>query len=263
MATGRQPAERRLESVERLLRLLDAFLEIEGDAGTNELARASGVNASTVSRLLGTLCAHGYAERVPASGRYRLGGRFLRLAQHVLAQLDLRTLARPHLAALEASTGETATLSVPGQPDAVTVDFVTGRGSVVSVARIGRPSVAHATAAGKVMLAFGPGELPREPLAAFTPRTLTNAAALAEEVERVRRQGHARAVAEREPDLSAIAAPVFDARGELAGILGLQGPSSRLDGAALEAALPLLVDHAAQLSRALGFERPGDALSSR
>jgi len=52
--TGR-PAERRLAAVERALRVLDAFLQVRGDAGTTELARITGINPSTVSRTLSTL----------------------------------------------------------------------------------------------------------------------------------------------------------------------------------------------------------------
>src|SRR5436305_2769850 len=121
--TGR-PAERRLEAVERAMKVLDAFLEMPGEAGTNEIARRTGINASTVSRLLSTLVGGGYVEHVPSSGRYRLGPHLLRLANHMMASLDLRSLARPHLLALERGTGETATLSIAGEEAAVTVDFV-------------------------------------------------------------------------------------------------------------------------------------------
>ena len=73
----------------------------------------------------------------------------------MLAGLDLRGIARRHLVELGEETGETVTLSIPGERDAVTVDFVPSRASVASVARVGRPSIAHATATGKVGLAFG------------------------------------------------------------------------------------------------------------
>jgi IclR family acetate operon transcriptional repressor len=248
--TGR-PAERRLAAVERALRILDAFMQVPGDAGTSELARLSGVNASSVSRTLSTMVDAGYVVHVPATGRYQLGPHVLALAAHAAAALDVGRLARPHLAALEQSTGETATLSVPGDPDAVTVDFVASRSSVASVARVGRPSIAHATATGKVMLAFagGPGERPME---RFTERTITDAAALAREVEAVRRQGWARAEGEREPDLNALAAPVVGPRGELQAILGVQGPSARFDRGAQDAAVAPLVEHAQALSAELG-----------
>ena len=70
----------------------------------------------------------------------------------MLGRLDLRTLARLHLQALVRETGETATLSAPGEHDAITVDFAHSSSVVQSVAQLGRPSVGHATAAGKVTI---------------------------------------------------------------------------------------------------------------
>jgi IclR family acetate operon transcriptional repressor len=253
--TGR-PAERRLAAVERALRVLDAFLQVRGDAGTSELARLTGINASTVSRTLSTLVDAGYVEHVADTGRYRLGTHLLALANHVLARLDLRVLARVHLESLEERLGETATLSMPYDPDAITVDFVASRASVSSVARVGRPSVAHATATGKVMLAFGDVPARSGRLERFTERTIVDVAALRSEVEAVRVSGWARAAGEREEHLNAIAAPVFGARGELAAILGVQGPDTRFDEPAQNAAAPGLVAHAVALSRELGYHEP-------
>jgi DNA-binding IclR family transcriptional regulator len=224
-----------------------------GEMGTNELARRTRLSPSTVSRTLATLAAGGLVAHVPESGRYRLGLRLLQLGHAALAGLDLRTVARPHLTALVGATGETATISAPGDPDAVTVDFVQSPASVQSVAQLGRPSVAHATAAGKVVLAFGRVTLPAGPLQAFTRRTLTDPDALARDVARVRRRGWARAVREREEDLSALAAPVFGPSGELAGVLGLQGPASRLDREAMRVALGPLLERAEAVSHALGW----------
>jgi DNA-binding IclR family transcriptional regulator len=250
--TGR-PAERRLAAVERSLRILDAFMELRGDAGTTELARLTGINASTVSRTLSTLVDAGYVEHVPDTGRYRLGTHLLALANHVLARLDLRVLARVHLESLEADLGETATLSIPSEPAAITVDFVPSRASVASIARIGRASIAHATATGKVMIAWGAERPPRGRLERFTDRTIVDHAKLREEVEEVRGRGWARAEGEREEHLNAIAAPVFGSRGELAAILGIQGPDTRFVRAAQDAAAPVLVASAVALSRELGY----------
>jgi IclR family acetate operon transcriptional repressor len=249
----RQPSAARIESAQRAVTILDALAE-GGELGTNELARRLGVAPSTVSRQLGTLTASGLVEHVAANGRYRLGIRVVRLANSVLARLDVRTVARPYLEELVHLTGETANLSVAGEEDAVTVDFVPGAHSVQHVTQLGRPSVPHATSAGKVMLAFTDRPLPKPPLHAFTRRTITDAAKLAREVERVRRQGYAEAIEEREEGLSAIAAPVFGSAGELAGIVALQGPTTRFGRAELRAALPALLQRAAVISASLGFE---------
>jgi DNA-binding IclR family transcriptional regulator len=161
--------------------------------------------------------------------------------------------SRPHLEELVRVTGETANLSVPGEQDAVTVDFVPSAHYVQHVTQLGRPSVGHATSAGKVMLAFSERPLPRPPLRAFTPRTITDPEALASEIERVRRRGYAEAVEEREIGLSAIAAPVFGSTGELAAIVALQGPTARFGRAELRRALPHLHEQTELISTSLGF----------
>jgi DNA-binding IclR family transcriptional regulator len=250
--TTRQPSSARIASANRAVAILDALAE-GGELGTNELARRAGLTPSTVSRQLGTLVAAGLVEHVPSTGRYRLGIRIVRLANAVLARLDVRAVARPHLEELVRATGETATLSVPGEEDAVTVDFVPSAHYVQHVTQLGRPSIGHATAAGKIMLAFSDRPLPQPPLRAFTPRTITDPGVLARDVERVRRRGYAEAIEEREPGLAAIAAPVFESTGELAAIVALQGPTARFGRAELKAALPLLLERAAAISAGLGW----------
>jgi len=253
--TGK-PAHRHVASVARAIEVLDT-LAARGELGTNELARRTGINASTVSRLLSTLAAAGLVERVSSTGRYRLGIRLLHLGSAVLERLDPRAIARPHLEALVQETDETATLSMPADRTAVTVDFVQSPSSVQSVAQIGRPSVAHATATGKVMLAFGRGPLPPGPLTAYTPRTITDRRVLAREVAQVRRRGWAQTVGEREQDLNAIAVPVWDDQGHLAAILGLQGPAPRFGARAMRSALAAVREHADAISAALGSQRQG------
>jgi DNA-binding IclR family transcriptional regulator len=250
----RQPSSRRIGAAARAIAVLDTLAE-SGELGTNEIARRTGMTPSTVSRQLGTLAASGLVERVPVSGRYRLGLRIVHLANALLARLDVRSVARPHLEELVRRTGETATLSVPGEEDAVTIDFVAGAHQVQPISRLGRPSVAHATSAGKVMLAFSGRSLPAGPLRPFTPRTITDPKALAREIERVRDRGYAQAIGEREPGLSAIAAPIRSSRGELEAIVALQGPSARFDGKAIEAALPALLEISDAVSRELGWRQ--------
>lgn len=219
--------------------VLDLLADAPADLGSNEIARRAGMNPSTASRLLATLAHSGLVRRDPDSGRFRLGPRLIALGTAALGRLDIRELARQHLRALVERTGETATLSVPERRAPVTVDYVESSASVLSVARIGRPSVPHATASGKVFLAHGgrAGARPDGALEAYTDRTITDPDELEREVARTARRGWAEAVGERDPELNALAVPVLDARGELEAILGLQGPAGRFDRAAMTSAL--------------------------
>ena len=253
MARTGQPSRERVAASQRAFAILD-LLAVEGPLGTNEIARRLGTTASTVSRQLGTLVDAGYAEHDVETGRYRPGIRLVHVANLVLMKLDVRTVARPQLEALVDETGEAATLSVAGELDAITIDFVPARHHVQGVAQLGRPSVAHATAAGKVALAFT-GRTPEPPLQAYTQRTITAPDALAAELTRVRRRGYAEAYEEREPGLNAIAAPVFGGDGGLAGIVALQGPLPRFGREPARRALPALIGRAGAVSRALGSTR--------
>lgn len=248
-----QPAHRHVAAVTRALAVLDALAEDDAELGTNELARRTGINPSTVSRLLATLANAGLVEHVAGTGRYRLGLRLVQLGNLVLERRDLRTIARPQLRALVAITDETATLSVPGERNAVTIDFVQSPSSVQSVAQVGRPSVGHATATGKVMLAFAGRETPQS-VEPYTSRTITDRAALAEELDRVRARGWAQSVGEREEDLNAIAAPVWDSHGNLVAIVGVQGPSTRFTAKTMRAAVEPLREHSSTISSALGWQ---------
>ena len=225
MARTGQPSRERVASTQRSLEILNVLAEL-GPLGTNEIARRLGTTPSTVSRQLGTLAAARLVEHVAESGRYRLGIRLVELGNAVLARLDVRAIARPHLESLVAAVGETATLSVPGDPDAVTVDFVAAEHYVRGVAQLGRPSIAHATAAGKVMLAFGERKPPAS-LRTYTERTIVDQNELAAGLEKIRARGWGAAYEERELGLNAIAAPVFSDGGSLAAILALQGPVAR------------------------------------
>jgi IclR family acetate operon transcriptional repressor len=252
MAKTGQPSTARVASAQRSLAILDVLAD-EPTLGTNELARRLGTSASTTSRQLATLVEAGLVEHVPATGRYRLGIRIVALATSVLARLDVRAIAHPHLEALATELGETATLSVPADPDAITVDVVRSPRYIADGSRLGRPSIAHASAAGKVMLAFD-GRRPPQELQAYTPRTITDQRELEAEIERVRNRGWADAFEEREIGLNAIAAPVWSSDGALAGIIALQGPIPRFGKAAARAALPVLRDRAGAISSELGSE---------
>lgn len=248
MARTGQPATRQVAAVQRAIAIIDELARARTELGTNEIARRTGINVSTISRILATLTAGGLVDHITTTGRYRLGVGLVRLANSV--GLDIRSLVRPHLEELGDRIGETATLSVPGEHEAFTLDFVQSPLTVRSVAEVGRTSVAHATAVGKVFLAHG-GTLRGGTLKAFTERTIVDRAVLDVEIARTRETGWAQALGEREEDLNAVAAPILDRSGKLVAILGVQGPAVRFSPRAMRAAVELLTDKAALISSAL------------
>ena len=250
MARTGQPATRQVAAVQRAIAILGVLADARGELGTNEIARRTGINVSTISRILATLVSGGLVEHVAATGRYRLGVGVIRLANAAGERLDVRSLARPHLEDIASRTQETATLSVPGGHEAITLDYVQSPLSVRSVAEVGRASAAHATAVGKVFLAHG-GTVPAGALHAYTERTIVDHDVLRAEVAGVRERGWGQASGEREEDLNAVAVPVLDPAGKLAAILGIQGPAVRFSPRVMRTAVELLMEGAGQISATL------------
>jgi DNA-binding IclR family transcriptional regulator len=129
---------------------------------------------------------------------------------------------------LSRQTGETVNLAVAAGPDILNVAEVPSTYILNSSGGwIGRRTRPHAVANGKVLLAYRVVPPPRS-LERYTDRTITSLAVLEEELAEVRSIGYAKAVAELEDGLIAVAAPVFDATGACVAALSVSGPEYRM-----------------------------------
>ena len=206
-----------VQSVDRALTILE-MLAREGEAGVTEIAADLGVHKSTAFRLLATLESHRLVEQDGDRGRYRLGVGNLRLAGATTARLDLVTEARPVCRQLAADTGETVNITVRSETSALYLDQVAGSSALQSHNWVGQHIPLHATSNGKVLLSelsdadrkSALRELPR-----FTDKTVTKRAELKDELEQVREAGYAVAVDELETGLTAAAAPIRNAHGDV------------------------------------------------
>ena len=246
--------ESSVRSVERAIAILDLLAHGGWRTGA-DVARELRVHRSTALRLLGTLERHALVERDQRTARYRLGRRLAQLASVVTGELDLRYVARPVCEQLATAAGETATLDVLIGDVIVPIEQATASTSVMSVNWLGRRTPVHCTASGKAIAAFAAEpvriRLLELPLDRVTPHTITDRAELEAQLDDIRQSGIAHTHEELEVGLDALAAPVFDADGEVVAALDVSGPSHRLrDRPGLDR---LTRDGAADLSRRLGY----------
>jgi IclR family transcriptional regulator, acetate operon repressor len=239
-----------VQSADRALAILVAFSTARRELGVTELAAELGMHKSTVSRLLAVLQARGLVRR--DGDRFSPGPELARLGALAATSLAASQVAREPLQRLADATGETVNLAVRQGDQALNVHQVQTAHFVGMTDWTGRGAPLHATANGKVLLAFGEGGPARE-LVRLTPRTITDPAALRAELEGVRRLGYATAVEELEIGLHAAAAPVFDSLGACIAAVSLSGPSYRL--ADLDAAGTACAATADEISSELGFRR--------
>jgi len=239
-----------LQTADRALQVLQQF-RTPGEALTvTEIARRLGIHRSSASRLVSTLGARGFLERMAVGDLVRLGPEVARLARVTFASRELAALAQPVMDRLAADTGETVTLAVVAGDDALTVAQADGSYLVSSGKWVGLRTPLHCTADGKVLLACD-AALPVRALERCTDRTTIDADALARELDAVRKRGFAISEGEFERGLVGLAAPVWE-DGRCIAALCISGPQYRLDRAAASALAPGCIKCAGELERSLG-----------
>ena len=227
------------------------------ELGVTEASKRLGLHKSTVSRLLGTLERGGFVEQVSETRRYRLGLQLASLAGLAVTQLDLSSAARPYLVNLAEQSEETATLSVLDGDEAVNIDQVPGPHPVKDLGWIGRRLPLHASAGGKPLLASLPAEQLerwlRQPLPAYTERTVVSPEDLRRELQEMLARGYVIVSEEYEPGLTAVGSPVYDYRQEIVASITISGPTFRLRLECLETAARLTKETAEHISARLGY----------
>jgi len=244
-----------VQSVDRAITVLE-ILARAGEAGVTDIATELGVHKSTAFRLVAALENRGLVEQNSERGKYCLGVGILRLAGATTARLDLVQESRQIARQLATETGETVNLAVLSDGAALYVDQVAGSSALQSHNWVGQRIPLHATSNGKVLLSgVSDGEVLAiaGKLPSFTPSTITSGKRLRAVVAGVRRLGYAVAVDELEIGLTAVAAPIRNASGDVRASMSVSGPTFRLDRARVEEVLPVLTAAALQVSERLGW----------
>jgi len=244
-----------VQSVDRALTILGILARL-GEAGVTEIAGELGVHKSTAFRLVATLESHGMVEQNEDRGKYRLGVGVLRLAGATTARLDVVQEARPICRKLAADSGETVNIAVLSDRSALYLDQVAGQSALQSHNWVGQHIPLHATSNGKVLLSGLSADeidkrLPRLP--SYTAETVTTKARLRRDLATVSEQGYAVAVDELEVGLTAIAAPIRNAHGDVIASISVSGPTFRLGERRVKELIPLVQDAADEVSTRLGY----------
>jgi len=241
------------------LAILGLFDAENRDWTLDEIAERAGLPRMTAYRMIRTLESTGYLVRDPVTSRYHLGPALLATMYISETYLELVTIARPYLHELAAQTGESATLAVEVDGVAVSVDTAdTARPFKREVAQ-GRIIGDTANATGKIFAAFK-SEAERAEIVArahpqMTIHTITHPLELAAALERVRREGVAFDIEERNIGTCAVAAPVRDQLGTVIASVALIAPTGRFAHNERPRLAEAVKTVAASLSAFLGYSR--------
>ena len=221
-----------LSSVANAILLLKAFSDEQSEMGISALADRLGLAKSTVHRLASTLVEAGMLEQNSYTGQYRLVLAVYELGSLVRRKIDISFEAKPWLMTLREQTGETVDLSILDHDGVVCVNFLESQKVNRIRSGIGLRKPAHCTAEGKALIAFrAPQDIERIIAAGLerrTPRTITEPAALRDELAKVRARGYAIDDEQYELGVRGIAAPITDDTGSSVAAVGVTCPTQRL-----------------------------------
>lgn len=245
------------QSLERGLDVLEMIEGEDGTMGVRAIARRLELSPTIVQRLINSLAARGYIEKDRERGNYRLGHRSLALSASGEHDFDYIVTARTELERLAREHYLNGFVSVLRDGRAIYLLAVQADGPIAIRVTPGSEMPLHSTAAGKILLAALPdGEarklLGSRRMAAITPHTITDPAALLVSLVKVRTNGYATVIEENIPGVLSVGAPVRDRTGSVVAALSVAFPKYVDSGLTLATVTPLVTGAAQRISRTLG-----------
>lgn len=220
-------------SVAKALDMLDLLGQAEAGLRLKDIAERLDLPESTAHRLLASLAARDFVRQQEDHGTYTLGWQIAVLARALGSEARLAQEMRPYLEELTRRLGQTINLGVLGNDAVVYLDCQIPSQSMALYTAPGATIPVHASAMGKVLLAWMPAEerealLARLPLAPITPHTLASRDALRDVLAGIRDRGFAFDLGEFKPDVSCLAAPVLNDRGRAVAAVSMTAPATSL-----------------------------------
>lgn len=241
-------------TVLKAFELLDLFAE-RPLLGAGEAARLLGVPRATTHRMLVTLRTAGVLES-NEYGQYLLGLRLFELGSFAPLRRRLHDVSAAPLERLAAEIGLPALLSVRDGKDLLCLEKVDHRRSSVP-GRVGQRGPLHATAAGKVLLAYAPRtvveQVVAEPPARFTPYTVVDPDRLLAELDTVRERGLAWEHDEHCLGVSSLATGLWNRAGQIVAAISISAGTLPDQRRCRSVERPLLAT-SSQIQRRLGWQ---------
>ncbi|WP_257350517.1 IclR family transcriptional regulator [Pseudalkalibacillus decolorationis] len=249
-------------SLVRGLEILKMFNEDKPTLSLVEIANNLGVSRTTPFRLLYTLQTMGYLRQDESTKRYELSPKVLELGFTYLNTMQLPEIARPYLEELRDQTGASVHIGILDGREVAYIARIPGKGVTTINVTIGSRLPAHATAMGKILLAYQSKENLKKilfgtELQPFTEQTKTQIMELKQELNSIRQKEYSISNEEFESGIRSIAAPIFNNKGSVIASVNVVAPVTTLDDKfSEEVVLPALCKTANQLSAFSGYRLP-------
>ncbi|WP_424987429.1 IclR family transcriptional regulator [Microbulbifer sp. S227A] len=230
MTTGEQRKPKVDSTLSKGLSILETLSASPEGKGVTDLSRELGLTKSNTFRLLQTLTTLGYVQHLPDK-TYSATLKAWRVGRARVENLKLRDIAASELAFLSRETGETVYLAVRENLSVVYIDKVDSQKPIRSWNAIGGTAPLYCVGTGKAMLAADFDTLRDQigtGMIAYTDRTITDLAALEQDVQATLRRGYALDTGEFRDRILSFGAAITLPGGEPVGALGISLPDINL-----------------------------------
>ncbi|MFC4556793.1 IclR family transcriptional regulator [Virgibacillus kekensis] len=252
------------QSVMKALKLLNYFTVETPELTLREIARMAEIPKPTAYRLLSALVDNDFLYKTKDTehdSKYRLGLKLLELGQIVADQLEVRTIALPHMEKLAREINEVIHLVIANHNEATYIEKVDSSRALRLYTRVGKSSPLYIGSGPKMLLAHMPKERQKEVLGEKELYSLgdnepIDKQQLIKQLETIRQEGYAYSVGEQDADTTGISYPIYDHRNQIAAALAVSGLSSHFEGENLEILKASTMKTSETISRKLGYRGP-------
>jgi len=246
-----------ISAVVTTLTIIETMADFGEPIGVSDLAKRVGANTPRTYRHLRTLVDCEYVMQDAETDKYFLSLKLFHLGQSIAANTSFVNEARKIMPALRQQTGQTVSIGQVEKNGVRILEILRHRSDIEIATPPGTLFDFHSSAQGKIAMAFGPASLLNKivgkKLTQHTKHTRTDPESLRFEVAKVTRKGWAVAPQEALMGVNALAAPVFDAAGELAGTITIVGSIQHLPATPPPDVVAAVQDAAARVSARLGY----------
>ncbi|MFM7677387.1 MAG: IclR family transcriptional regulator [Roseiflexaceae bacterium] len=248
-----------VKSAARVLDIFSVLVKHPDGLSLSELCEILSYPKSSTHGLLNTMLQRGYLRSGRRERTYRLGPALFELGSAYIASTSLVSDGWEIVRTTARLCDETVHLAVLDGLEVLYVAKEEGTNTIRMVSAVGKRFPAYATGVGKILLAnltehellhYFPDNVP---LGQITANTITQPATMRQVIAQARQDGHAIDIQESTPGLCCVAAPVYDAYGQICAGLSISVPSMRFTDMRRTELITLVTAQSHALSVILGY----------
>jgi len=218
--------------VSKLFLLLTIISETRKPMTFSQLVTKSGVNKSSLHRILSICMEEQLVQFDSQRKAYLLGPKVFSLVKNAYSGYDIQAISLDEMMRLHDLYGENVTIGIPSGMEVVYLRILEADIAWGSMQRPGMREPVHCSASGKVLMAFLPDKVIDAKLRGYdftrrTDQTITSAKQFKEALTTVRVDGYATNDREEYDHLVGISAPIFNYMSEPIAVLNIWSVNTR------------------------------------